>query len=526
MSVENFADRLREHQERMAKRPEIEVVAGKLPEVVDQAEDALIERGLSIYQRGNKLVRPIRAGESAEDGIRRRKGALTLQIVTLPGLCEAFDLAAAFAKYDGRTKSLRPIDCPEKIAKTYLARAGRWRLPELLGIVEAPTLRRDGSILDKPGYDDSSGLLFDPGELEPLEIPEQPSRDEALAALALLTDLIRDFPFKSDADRSVAIAAMLTALIRSSLRSAPMLAFTAPTMGSGKSLLADCIARIATGRDAPAMSQGTSREEDQKVILALLIAGDPIVLLDNCAKPIQGDALCTVLTQARYRGRLLGTNEQITVPTAVTFMSTGNNLIFKGDMTTRALVCEIDPNCERPEERSFDRDLRKYIAKHRAQLVAAALTMLRAYVVAKRPSVDIMPFGRFEEWSDWIRSALVWLGEADPCETRERLFIDDPERSELQAVMEAWRNAYGDEKVLAKEITGRAAKAKADGYDEAGTELAEALRGAISDPADARKFGYWIKRNAGKIVNGLRLQRAGEHRTGNLWRCIRQAPVR
>ena len=219
MSVENFADRLREHQERMTKRPEIEVVAGKLPEVVDQAEDALIERGLSIYQRGNKLVRPIRAGESAEDGIRSRKGALTLQIVTLPGLCEAFDLAAAFAKYDGRTKSLRPIDCPEKIAKTYLARAGRWRLPELLGIVEAPTLRRDGSILDKPGYDDSSGLLFDPGELEPLEIPEQPSRDEALAALALLTDLIRDFPFKSDADRSVAIAAMLTALIRSSLRS-------------------------------------------------------------------------------------------------------------------------------------------------------------------------------------------------------------------------------------------------------------------------------------------------------------------
>ncbi len=92
--------------------------------------------------------------------------------------------------------------------------------------------------------------------------------------------------------------------------------------------------------------------------------------------------------------------------------------------------------------------------------------------------------------------------------------------------MEAWRNAYGDEKVLAKEITERAAKAKADGYDAAGTELAEALRGAISDPADTRKFGYWIKRNAGKIVNNMRLQRAGDHRAGNLWRCIDEASVR
>src|SRR5690606_12107681 len=127
----------------------------------------------------------------------------------------------------------------QRLAETYLAREGQWRLPVLTGIINAPTLREDGSILDQPGYDAQTGLLFDPqGERFPL-LPREPDRDTALRALAFLRDLIGSFPFVTLADRSVALSAILTTLIRRSLPTAPLHGFNAPTAGTGKSMLVD-----------------------------------------------------------------------------------------------------------------------------------------------------------------------------------------------------------------------------------------------------------------------------------------------
>ena len=55
--------------------------------------------------------------------------------------------------------------------------------PVLTGIVECPTLRRDGSLLTASGYDAASGLYVDYAG-SPVAVPEFPTRTEALAALA------------------------------------------------------------------------------------------------------------------------------------------------------------------------------------------------------------------------------------------------------------------------------------------------------------------------------------------------------
>ena len=428
-------------------------------------------------------------------------------------------MAAAFIRLDGRSGKLKQIDCPQSVATTYLSRAGRWRLPTLVGITETPTLRRDGTMLDQPGYDAESGLLFEPGGTVFSNILNEPSRLDGLANLELLQDVVKDFPFKTVADEAVAVAAILTALVRPALRSAPLFGFSAPDMGSGKSLLADCVARITTGRDAPAMSQGRNRDEDQKVLLSLLIAGDPIILLDNCERPIQGDALATILTQTAYRGRLLGSNESVTVPTNVTFLATGNNLSFKDDTTTRALVCEIDPLVEKPEEREFDRDLRPYVRAHRTELVCAGLTVLRSYVAAGCPSVDLKPFGRFEQWSDLIRSALVWLDLPDPCTTRAKIIANDPVRTELANLLVAWDAIYGDQKVTAQAVMGRVSNCPDS--DEVGKALANAIHAAIPDPT-TRRLGLYLRHREGRIVAKLRIERAGSHQRSVEWRCAKE----
>ena len=61
------------------------------------------------------------------------------------------------------------------------------------------------------------------------------------------SDLIDTFPFVAQVDRSVALSGILTALDRRSMATAPLHAFTAPVAGTGKSLLVDIIAMLATG---------------------------------------------------------------------------------------------------------------------------------------------------------------------------------------------------------------------------------------------------------------------------------------
>src|SRR5690606_4901871 len=100
--------------------------------------------------------------------------------------------------------------------------------------------------------------------------PDEPTPEEAQAALAVLERPFRGFPFVDDASKSVALAALLAGLARPSLRSAPLFAFDAPTAGTGKSMLVECIGVGVSGHAPPAMSQGKSAEEDEKRLQAAL----------------------------------------------------------------------------------------------------------------------------------------------------------------------------------------------------------------------------------------------------------------
>jgi putative DNA primase/helicase len=92
-------------------------------------------------------------------------------------LREAMTRAAVWLKRDTRTRDgHRQVNAPMEVVETYRSRVGRWGLPVLAGVVTAPTLRRDGSVLDTPGYDAATGLLFDPCGASFPPIPRTPAR--------------------------------------------------------------------------------------------------------------------------------------------------------------------------------------------------------------------------------------------------------------------------------------------------------------------------------------------------------------
>lgn len=112
---------------------------------------------------------------------------------------------------------------------------------------------------------------------KPKPIAERPTKEDALAALEILRTLFKGFPFANQESESVAIAAVLTALIRKSITTAPLFGITAPKMGTGKSLLADAIALIATGKPNSVLSIAENEIEERKRLLSVLMEGDLMI---------------------------------------------------------------------------------------------------------------------------------------------------------------------------------------------------------------------------------------------------------
>lgn len=508
-------------------RPVIRIFAGFLHRAVDMAEGALMQAGLGYYQRGSMVVRPAMVPVAISDG--RTVDAPRLVDVKAHHMAEAFTRAANWKRFDKREGEWLSTDCPHRIAETFLAREGQWRLPVLTGIINCPTLRTDGSILDLPGYDEQTGLLFDPQDVRFPALPRDPDRDMALRALAYLKDLISTFPFVTDEDRAVALSAILTALVRRSLPTAPLHGFNAPTAGTGKSMLVDLASLIATARPAPVIAQGKSEEEMEKRLGAALIAGDVLIAIDNCEEPLGGELLCQTMTQTSLKVRILGKSVNAEVPSNAAIFATGNNLTFEGDMTRRALRATLDAGVERPELRAFDRDPLAMVSERRGDYVSAGLTVLRAFHIAGRPQ-QRAPLGSFTDWSRWVRDALIWLGEADPCDTMEELRGADPKLEALTSVLEGWREVIGLQPANVRDVIERATEQRPQLYGRtqyAHPEFREALLRVAGEGGaiNGRRLGKWIGGQQNRIVSGLRLINAGvsagftrwqlEHATSN-----------
>lgn len=495
-------------------RPCIDVKAGDLSRMVCDAQDALIDAGAGIYQRGGQLVRvAIVEADTKANGIRRAAGSVVILPVVRDFLGLAMSRAAAWRKFDLRTNRFRFVDPPSSVAGALLSAAGEWRFPHLTGIATSPTLRADGSLLDAPGFDPQSGLFaaFAAGDFPTID--PRPSHADALVALAMLDDLFSECAFAGGSQSphaSVTVAATITAILRHALSTAPAFGISAHKAGSGKTTAARAIAHVCTGRDAPVISPTDDEVELRKALLAILIAGDAVVLIDNIVRPVDSAALCAVLTSASYRDRVLGVSQTVTVPTASTWLLTGNHLEFVGDLTSRTLLAVLDPECEHPEARPFRRDLAAYVSEHRGELVRAALTVPLAYLAAASPAMSASR-SRFAEWDAFVRRPLLWLGAADPLDTQSELRASDPVRESLLALLNAWRDEFADQPAsvaIAIEAAGGMAMSARPRLRDALLEVAGERNGEIN----ARRLGRYLVRQLRRIENGMRIEDAGTDR--------------
>ncbi|MCU0950032.1 MAG: hypothetical protein MUC68_02965 [Burkholderiaceae bacterium] len=487
------------------KSGDVIIEEANLPDVVDHATALLQREGAPIYQRGDVLVAFV--GDEELQDMERPYRIVLLDAVALAQLVNRCRPSWR------RTPSGRFAQCnfPTRCAQVILSER-RYVFRSLLAVAETPLLLPGGRYLDKPGYDAATGVLmhFDPARFPAGYVARDITDAQVDAAVKCLRALISGFPFEGDASEAAALAYLMTCVLRPAMTLAPGFAITARAPGTGKTHLQRMGARLAVNRDVGLNPWSGDETEFRKLVLSVLMNGDPIFSVDNLNGVLRSDTLCVVLTSPTYQQRLLGANEAVSVPTRVTVVANGNNLTVAGDLVRRLIVCRMDAAQERPESRRFAFDPLQLVAQDRARYVHAILTIARAY--QERPEADrpsLPAFAGFGEWCELVREPLVWAGLPDPVATIEASADLDPDRLQLEAMVLAVHGLFQLRPWQANVLIAEARLRSALDDDDLRVKR-EALELAIRDVAEighemsARRLGKWLSSVEGRIVGGLK----------------------
>jgi hypothetical protein len=412
-------------------------VSPDLAVVTDAAVEAL-GRHPEVYQRqGIGLARIIEAVEPpgvTESQLQRLPpaGSMVIEAVQHATVNEWLTTVARWVGKDKRgnecqVQPQKPVVAAVVARRVYPAKTVR----PLMGVIEAPSLRPDGEVITAPGYDRATGLYLR-WHGAPVDVPKNPTHDQAKQAFRNLADLFADFTFQGDDTArqvmlSACVAAILTPLARAAIAGpTPAFMWTADAKLAGKSLMASTCGAIVLGR-APSSRQYTADDDEMaKRIAAVALNGLPIWMLDNVKTRIDGGMLELALTaHDTIAARILGHTEDREMPWRSTVYLTGNGATYSDDMSRRLLHIALLSRARvegavtaSSEARTFRYpDLVDHVLAHRPALLRDALIILREHRVAGQPSSGhLLP--SYEAWARVVAHAVWWASGIDPQRAR------------------------------------------------------------------------------------------------------------
>lgn len=414
----------------------------------------------------------------------------------------------------GKGKQWERCDPPATVIQSLRYSQDRLHLRTLEGLSRQPFYGSSGRLIYKSGYDEPTGIYacFDEGAYD----LGSPTRDDAELQLDYLKWLLREFHFASDADRSAAIAAILTAAVRPSLPLAPAFNINAPRSGGGKSFLASLIALAASSGEPYSASYPTTSEEATKLLHAMLLEKPAVITFDDMQVQTGWKSLGPInkaLTSSSITERVLSRSRIATARTNVLFLGTGNNVEPGQDMRRRVVSIRLAPRSETPTLQAYSFNPVAHIRMHRERIVQAALTIVEAHRLAGRPVVDVPPIGSYEEWSVVCRHSLMWLGEPDPATSLIEQVQNDSDQDALGEFLKLWFKLFDDEPMMVREVVPYAARDSrfADALDEIGV-----MDGTV---VNKKRLGWYLKLNRGRWANGFRIE-SGPNSQRNTWRVL------
>ena len=184
-----------------------------------------------------------------------------------------------------------------------------------------------------------------------------------------------------------------------------------PAPGTGATLMVDAISIVATGTSASVMVEGRDEDEWRKRLTAKLREIPSILLIDNLRRQLDASSVAAALTAPYWEDRVLGKSEMVRFPIRCVWIATGNNPQFSNEIARRMVRIRLDPHEDQPWLREGFRhpNLLAWVWQNRARLVAACLTLGRAWIAAGMPRHQ-KTIGSFEGWAEVMGGILEVAG--------------------------------------------------------------------------------------------------------------------
>lgn len=405
-------------------------------------------------------------------------------------------------------KSLgKEIPCPDKLASV-MAMGNSRENRELTGVVNCPFVQADWRIFQKNGYDPETGLY----SIIETKIPELPM--ETFDAYSFLREeVLAEFPFNSELDTVVMIAAMLALMQRPLLAqdSAGMPGFgiIAPVQSSGKTTLVNLATSAVLKNTVPASNFSTDEEEMSKHILALLREGHPCVLFDNvpAGTEIKADVLAKAMSSDIYSGRLLGETKTLSVPSSAIWFFTGNGIRFSGDFSTRVFPIHLNPKMENPDTRKFRRqNVLDWALNNRSTILHALISI----VLDGRDYESLTTGSRFKLWDRYIR---LPLHKASGVDINDAILINkehDTDFTNKKKLMESLWEMFASVPFVSRNVI---TKGFPHGLESSPAPLGERLEEILGKHRDSPKsVGKLLGKMIGRTYGNMTMSRVDTDR--------------
>jgi hypothetical protein len=396
---------------------------------------------------------------------------------------------------------VKPARPPTDVVADMMA-AKELPLPMLLGIVESPIYSPTGGLSTAAGYQPETHFYLHLKDSTNIpEVPEQPDGSLVYQARSLiLDDLLVDFCFVDESDRANAVAALLLPFVRLLIQGpTPLHLVESPSPGSGKGLLVDALAMPATGRKPPIMTEGRDDEEWRKRVTAKLLQGPQFILIDNLRSRLDSAALSAALTSEVWEDRILGQSRTAQIPVTCVWLATANNPALSLEVARRTISIRLDSQVERPWLRSDfkHRPLLRWARENRGQLIWAALTLVRNWIVAGKPAGK-QSLGSYESWAEVTGGILEEAGIQGFLCNMDRIYSEvDQEVLGWAELCASWWEKFGTSKVTAEQLLKLAADRSLlheywDSRDERGARVS--FGKALSGMRDRVVSSFCIRR--------------------------------
>ena len=487
-------------------KPTIRPASGELYRVVRAAERVLSETQ-KYFQFGGLLV-CVREDPLTNDPF--------IQVLSNSAVNLALSEECIWERYVSATGEWRPQDPPANVVKL-LHEDTRFRfMPPLSGLARQPFFReQDGSLVMAPGYDPVTKRMavFDAKDFV---IPE-PAREAVEHALVVLKSLLDEFCFVSEVDRSAALAAMFTAVVRPSIALAPAFHVHAPVSGSGKTYLCELIGAFAGPGLNAKVSYPVTPEEATKTMLSILLGAPAVIEFDDMSTDwLPHGSIKRMLTAETITDRILGVSKTATVSTRTLILGSGNNVGPIKDLLRRVVTIYLDPRVEAPGTKAYADSPVERVRKNRGHFVSAVLTIIQAWRAAGMVRTEATPIVSFGgAWADYCRHPLIWMGLPDPASALVDQMQQDPDADLLKELLCQLQLRFASTVFLTSDVLDAVNK----NFEEPLAAALSAL-GLTSSGDPAKRVGKYFSRNVNRITGGLTLKKSQVlGRTG--WRVVR-----